>query len=295
MAKIAFLGLGVMGYPMAGHLKAAGHDVTVYNRSVAKAESWVAEHGGGHGGGDSGAMAATPKDAAKGAEFVFACVGADDDVRAMTIGADGAFQAMDQGAIFIDNTTASAEVARELYAKAKDMGLGFIDAPVSGGQAGAENGILTVMCGGDADMFGRAEPVIRAYGKTVTHIGGAGAGQQAKMVNQICIAGLVQGLSEALNFGQRAGLDMDAVLDTISGGAAQSWQMVNRGRTMVKDEFDFGFALDWMIKDLKICLAEAEANGADLKVTKDVLGYYQELSDQGFGRNDTSALIRRLR
>ena len=295
MAKIAFLGLGVMGYPMAGHLKAAGHDVTVYNRSVAKAESWVAEHGGGHGGGDSGAMAATPKDAAKGAEFVFACVGADDDVRAMTIGADGAFQAMDQGAIFIDNTTASAEVARELYAKAKDMGLGFIDAPVSGGQAGAENGILTVMCGGDADMFGRAEPVIRAYGKTVTHIGGAGAGQQAKMVNQICIAGLVQGLSEALNFGQRAGLDMDAVLDTISGGAAQSWQMVNRGRTMVKDEFDFGFALDWMIKDLNICLAEAEANGADLTVTKDVLGYYQELSDQGFGRNDTSALIRRLR
>ena len=295
MAKIAFLGLGVMGYPMAGHLKAAGHDVTVYNRSVAKAESWVAEHCGGHGGGDSGAMAATPKDAAKGAEFVFACVGADDDVRAMTIGADGAFQAMDQGAIFIDNTTASAEVARELYAKAKDMGLGFIDAPVSGGQAGAENGILTVMCGGDADMFGRAEPVIRAYGKTVTHIGGAGAGQQAKMVNQICIAGLVQGLSEALNFGQRAGLDMDAVLDTISGGAAQSWQMVNRGRTMVKDEFDFGFALDWMIKDLKICLAEAEANGADLTVTKDVLGYYQELSDQGFGRNDTSALIRRLR
>ncbi len=291
MAKIAFLGLGVMGYPMAGHLKAAGHDVTVYNRSIAKAETWVAEHGGG----DSGMMAPTPKDAAKDAEFVFACVGADDDVRAMTIGTDGAFQAMDQGAIFIDNTTASAEVARELYAKAKDMGLGFIDAPVSGGQAGAENGILTVMCGGDGDVFERAEPVIRAYGKTVTHIGGAGAGQQAKMVNQICIAGLVQGLSEALNFGQRAGLDMDAVLDTISGGAAQSWQMVNRGRTMVKDEFDFGFALDWMIKDLKICLAEAEANGADLTVTKDVLGYYQELSDQGFGRNDTSALIRRLR
>ena len=291
MAKIAFLGLGVMGYPMAGHLKAAGHEVTVYNRSKAKAESWVAEHDEG----DRGAMALTPKDAAKDAEFVFACVGADDDVRAMTIGADGAFQAMDQGAIFIDNTTASAEVARELYAKAKDMGLGFIDAPVSGGQAGAENGILTVMCGGDADVFGRAEPVIRAYGKTVTHIGGAGAGQQAKMVNQICIAGLVQGLSEALNFGQRAGLDMEAVLDTISGGAAQSWQMVNRGRTMVKDEFDFGFALDWMIKDLKICLAEAEANGADLTVTKDVLGYYQELSDQGFGRNDTSTLIRRLR
>ena len=291
MARIAFLGLGVMGYPMAGHLQAAGHDVTVYNRNIAKAESWVADHGRG----DSGAMAPTPSQAAKGAEFVFACVGADDDVREVTIGTDGAFQTMEKGAVFIDNTTASADVARELYAVAGDMGLGFIDAPVSGGQAGAENGILTVMCGGDADVFGRAEPIIRAYGKTVTHIGGAGAGQQAKMVNQICIAGLVQGLSEALNFGQRAGLDMDAVLDTISGGAAQSWQMVNRGRTMVKDEFDFGFALDWMIKDLKICLAEAASNGADLTVTKDVLGYYQELSDQGHGRNDTSALIRRLR
>jgi len=291
MAKIAFLGLGVMGYPMAGHLKAAGHEVTVYNRSVAKAEQWVAEHGGGQ----SDAMAATPQDAAKGAEFVFACVGADDDVRQVTIGEDGAFQSMEKGAIFIDNTTASADVARELYSAAKDRGLGFIDAPVSGGQAGAENGILTVMCGGDADAFQRAEPVIRAFGKIVTHIGGAGAGQQAKMVNQICIAGLVQGLSEALNFGQRAGLNMDAVLDTISGGAAQSWQMVNRGRTMVKDEFDFGFALDWMIKDLNICLAEAKANGADLTVTAEVLKYYKELSAQGFGRNDTSALIRRLR
>ena len=287
MAAIAFLGLGVMGYPMAGHLKAAGHDVTVYNRSTAKAEAWVAEHGG--------AMATTPRQAAAGAEFVFACVGADDDVRQMTIGEDGAFQAMDQGAVFIDNTTASADVARELYAKASAMGLGFIDAPVSGGQAGAENGILTVMCGGDADVFARAEPIIRAYGKTVTRIGGAGAGQQAKMVNQICIAGLVQGLSEALYFGQRAGLDMDAVLDTISGGAAQSWQMVNRGRTMVKDEFDFGFALDWMIKDLNICLAEAQHNGADLSVTEEVLRFYEELSAQGFGRNDTSALIRRLR
>ena len=291
MATIAFLGLGVMGYPMAGHLKAAGHEVTVYNRSVAKAEQWVAEHGGGQ----SDAMAATPQDAAKGAEFVFACVGADDDVRQVTIGEDGAFQSMEKGAIFIDNTTASADVARELYSTAKDSGLSFIDAPVSGGQAGAENGILTVMCGGDADAFKRAEPVIRAFGKIVTHIGGAGAGQQAKMVNQICIAGLVQGLSEALNFGQRAGLNMDAVLDTISGGAAQSWQMVNRGRTMVKDEFDFGFALDWMIKDLNICLAEAKANGADLTVSAEVLKYYKELSAQGFGRNDTSALIRRLR
>ena len=291
MATIAFLGLGVMGYPMAGHLKAAGHEVTVYNRSVAKAEQWVSEHGGGQ----SDAMAKTPQDAAKGAEFVFACVGADDDVRQVTIGEYGAFQSMEKGAIFIDNTTASADVARELYSAAKDRGLGFIDAPVSGGQAGAENGILTVMCGGDTDAFQRAEPVIRAFGKIVTHIGGAGAGQQAKMVNQICIAGLVQGLSEALNFGQRAGLNMDAVLDTISGGAAQSWQMVNRGRTMVKDEFDFGFALDWMIKDLNICLAEAEANGADLTVTANVLEYYKELSAQGFGRNDTSALIRRLR
>ena len=287
MAKLAFLGLGVMGYPMAGHLKAAGHDVTVYNRSTAKAEAWVAEHGG--------AMAPSPKAAAEGAEFVFACVGADDDLRQVTIGDDGAFQAMAEGAIFIDNTTASADVARDLYATAKAQGLGFIDAPVSGGQAGAENGILTVMCGGDTADFAKAEAVIRAYGKTVTHIGGAGAGRQAKMVNQICIAGLVQGLSEALNFGQRAGLDMEAVLDTISGGAAQSWQMVNRGRTMVKDEFDFGFALDWMIKDLKICLAEAEQNGADLTVTAKVLDYYEELSAQGFGRNDTSALIRRLR
>ena len=291
MATIAFLGLGVMGYPMAGHLKAAGHEVTVYNRSVAKAEQWVAEHGDGQ----SDAMAKTPQDAAKGAEFVLACVGADDDVRQVTIGEDGAFQSMEKGAIFIDNTTASADVARELYSAAKDRGLGFIDAPVSGGQAGAENGILTVMCGGDADAFQRAEPVIRAFGKIVTHIGGAGAGQQAKMVNQICIAGLVQGLSEALNFGQRAGLNMDAVLDTISGGAAQSWQMVNRGRTMVKDEFDFGFALDWMIKDLNICLAEAKANGADLTVTAEVLKYYKELSAQGFGRNDTSSLIRLLK
>ncbi|MCE2516747.1 MAG: NAD(P)-dependent oxidoreductase [Alphaproteobacteria bacterium] len=287
MATVAFIGLGVMGYPMAGDLQAGGHEVTVYNRTASKAEAWVKQHGGG--------MAATPKEAAEGAEFVFACVGADDDLRAVTSGPDGAFQSMEKGAIFIDNTTASADVARELNAMAQDQGLGFIDAPVSGGQAGAEGGILTVMCGGDGGDFARAEPVIRAYGKIVTLIGGAGAGQQAKMVNQICIAGLVQGLSEALNFGQRAGLDMDAVLDTISGGAAQSWQMVNRGKTMVKDEFDFGFALDWMIKDLGICLEEAQSNGAPLPVTAEVLGYYKELSEKGFGRNDTSALIRRLR
>lgn len=287
MATVAFIGLGVMGYPMAGHLQAAGHEVTVYNRTGAKAEAWASEHGG--------QVAPTPKDAAKGADFVFACVGADDDVRAVTTGEDGAFQSMEQGAIFIDNTTASADVARECHAAASAMGLGFIDAPVSGGQAGAEGGILTVMCGGDAADFAKAEPIIRAYGKMVNLIGGAGAGQQAKMVNQICIAGLVQGLSEAINFGQSSGLDMDAVLATISGGAAQSWQMVNRGHTMVKDEFDFGFALDWMIKDLGICVNEANTNGAALPVTEQVLGYYKELSKQGFGRNDTSALIRRLR
>jgi 3-hydroxyisobutyrate dehydrogenase len=287
MAKVAFIGLGVMGYPMAGHLQAAGHDVTVYNRTSAKADAWAEQHGGN--------SAPTPAGAAAGAEFVFACVGADKDLREVTMGADGAFAAMDKGSIFIDNTTASADIARELAAAASGLGLGFIDAPVSGGQAGAEGGILTVMCGGEAEMFARAEPVIRAYGRTVTHIGAAGAGQQAKMVNQICIAGLVQGLSEALDFGMRAGLDMDAVLDTISGGAAQSWQMVNRGRTMVAGEFDFGFALDWMIKDLGICLEEAGENGAALPVTRQVLDYYKELSAQGYGRNDTSALIRRLR
>ncbi len=286
MAKVAFLGLGVMGYPMAGHLKAKGHDVTVYNRTAAKAEAWVAEH--------DGAMGATPAEAAAGCDIVFACVGADDDLRAVTTGADGAFSVMGDGTIFVDNTTASAHVARELNAAAAVQGIGFIDAPVSGGQAGAENGILTVMCGGDADVFARAEPVIRAYGKTVTLIGGAGAGQQAKMVNQICIAGLVQGLSEALNFGKTAGLDMDAVLDTISGGAAQSWQMVNRGKTMVAGAFDFGFALDWMIKDLGICMDEAASNGAPLPITEQVLEFYKELSAQGDGRCDTSALIKRL-
>ena len=286
MAKLAFLGLGVMGYPMAGHLQAAGHDVTVYNRTMAKAEAWVAEHGG--------KMAATPREAAEGCDIVFSCVGADDDLRAVTTGTDGAFSAMQVGSIYVDNTTASAHVARELSSAAGELGIGFIDAPVSGGQAGAENGVLTVMCGGDAEVFARAEPVMRAYGKIVTLIGGAGAGQQAKMVNQICIAGLVQGLSEALNFGKTAGLDMDAVLDTISGGAAQSWQMVNRGKTMVAGEFDFGFALNWMIKDLNICMDEASQNGAPLPITEQVLEFYKELSDQGHGRNDTSALIRRL-
>ena len=286
MAKVAFLGLGVMGYPMAGHLKAKGHDVTVYNRTMTKAEAWVNEH--------KGNMATTPREAAEGCDIVFSCVGADDDLRAVTIGPDGAFDVMASGSIYVDNTTASAHVARELHEAASARGIGFIDAPVSGGQAGAENGILTVMCGGEAGVFEKAEPVIRAYGKTVTLIGGAGAGQQAKMVNQICIAGLVQGLSEALNFGKTAGLDMDAVLDTISGGAAQSWQMVNRGKTMVAGEFDFGFALDWMIKDLGICMDEAAQNGAPLPITEQVLDFYKELSAQGHGRNDTSALIRRL-
>ncbi|MGU9962469.1 MAG: NAD(P)-dependent oxidoreductase [Candidatus Puniceispirillales bacterium WSBS_2018_MAG_OTU23] len=287
MAKLAFLGLGVMGYPMAGHLKSVGHDVTVYNRTTAKADAWVAEHGG--------QATPTPSMAAKDAEFVFACVGGDDDLRAVTIGDDGAFQSMQPTAIFIDNTTASAQVARALNTIAKAAKLGFIDAPVSGGQAGAEGGTLTVMCGGDAADFARAQPIINAYSKTAVLIGHAGAGQQAKMVNQICIAGLVQGLSEALNFGQTAGLDMEKVLDTIAQGAAQSWQMSNRGNTMINDEFDFGFALDWMIKDLGICMDEAASNGAKLPITAEVFKFYKELSAQGFGRNDTSALIKRLR
>ena len=287
MAKTAFLGLGVMGYPMAGHLRAAGHDVTVYNRNTAKAEAWVAEHGG--------AMAATPREAAVGAEFVFSCVGADADLRAVTLGDDGAFAGMTSGAIFVDNTTTSADVAVELHAVAAAAGLGFVDAPVSGGQAGAEGGILTVMCGGDETTYAKAEPVIASFGKSVRRIGGPGAGQQAKMVNQICIGGLVQGLSEALNFGQRAGLDMEAVLASISGGAAMSWQMVNRGETMLADKFDFGFAVDWMIKDLGICLDEAQKTGAQLPVTEIVLEYYKEVAANGGNRWDTSSLITRLK
>ena len=287
MAKIAFLGLGVMGAPMAGHLASAGHEVTVYNRTTTKAEAWVAKHGG--------TFATTPAEAAKGAGFVFACVGDDADIRAVTTGADGAFSTMEAGAIFIDNTTASAAVARELAEAAHAAGLGFLDAPVSGGQAGAENGALTVMVGGEASHFDAAEPLMKAYGAKVTLMGPSGAGQLTKMVNQICIAGLVQGLSEALNFGQNAGLDMDKVLDVISGGAAQSWQMVNRGHTMVHDEFDFGFALDWMRKDLRIVFEEATANGSPLPVTAQVAQFYAMLSERGYGRNDTSALIRLLR
>lgn len=287
MAKVAFLGMGVMGAPMAGHLAKAGHDVTVYNRTTQKAADWAKAHGG--------AYAATPKEAAQGAEFIFACVGNDENIKAVTLGDEGAFAAMGKGSLFIDNTTASADVARHLADEAKARGFGFLDAPVSGGQAGAENGKLTVMVGGAQGDFERAAPLMACYGAKVTLMGASGAGQLTKMVNQICIAGLVQGLSEALNFGQKAGLDMDSVLDVISGGAAQSWQMVNRGHTMTKDEFDFGFALDWMRKDLAICFAEAERNGAKLPVTDIVSGFYDKLSAQGFGRNDTSALIRLLR
>lgn len=287
MARIAFLGLGVMGAPMAGHLAKAGHEVTVYNRTSTKAEAWVNSYGG--------AMAQTPAEAAQGADFVFACVGNDDDLRMVTLGQDGAFHTMSKGSLFIDNTTASADVARALYEEAKGRGFGFLDAPVSGGQAGAETGALTVMVGGDEADFAKAQDIMACYGAKVTLMGGSGAGQLCKMVNQICIAGLVQGLSEALNFGQKAGLDMTKALDVVSGGAAQSWQMVNRGHTMIADEFDFGFALDWMRKDLGICFAEAERTGASLPVTKIVSGFYDELSEKGFGRNDTSALIRRLR
>ena len=287
MAKVAFLGLGVMGYPMAGHIAAKGHVVTVYNRTASKAEAWVAEHGG--------AAAATPADAVADADFVFSCVGDDPDVLAVALGDGGAIAAMKPGAVYIDNSTVSADVARQLYEAGKAANLGVLDAPVSGGQAGAENAKLTVMVGGDQAVFDSALPVMECYGARVVRMGDAGKGQQAKMANQICIAGLVQGLSEALNFAIAADLDTDALLEAISGGAAQSWQMVNRGHTMVQNEFDFGFAVDWMRKDLRICVEEATRNGAPLPVTQIVAGYYDELSEMGHGRNDTSSLIRRLR
>ena len=287
MAKVAFLGLGVMGYPMAGHLTAKGHEVTVYNRTIAKAEKWVAQHGG--------RAAATPREAAAGQEIVFACVGNDDDLREVTIGPEGAFHAMEKGATFVDHTTASAEVARELAAAGQAAGFGFIDAPVSGGQAGAENGVLTVMCGGDAGVYAAVEQVIMSYARACRLLGPSGSGQLAKMVNQICIAGLVQGLSEAIAFGQKAGLDMEAVLDVISKGAAGSWQMENRGKTMVEDKFDFGFAVDWMRKDLDIVLAEARRNGASMPVTALVDQFYAEVQKMGGGRWDTSSLIARLK
>ena len=285
--RVAFLGLGVMGYPMAGHLAAAGHQVTVYNRSPAKAAQWVAEHG--H------ASAATPREAAAQADIVFACVGNDDDLRSVVLGADGALAGMRPGAVFVDHTTASAEVARELSAAAKALGLHFIDAPVSGGNLGAINGALTVMCGGDAAAFDAIKPVAMAFSKAVTLLGASGAGQLAKMVNQVAIAGLVQGLAEAIAFGEKAGLDMKAVLGVIGKGAAQSWQMDNRGPTMIADQFDFGFAVDWMRKDLGLVLDEAKRNGARLPVTALVDQFYADLQAQGGNRLDTSSLLRRLR
>ena len=287
MAKVAFLGLGVMGFPMAGHLAVkGGHEVTVYNRSAAKSKAWAEKFGG--------RSAATPKAAAEGQDFVMACVGNDDDLRAITIGADGAFAGMKSGAVFVDHTTASAEVARQLDAEATKRGFQFIDAPVSGGQAGAENGVLTVMCGGNEAAYKRAEPVIAAYARMCKLLGPAGSGQLTKMVNQICIAGLVEGLSEGIHFAKKAGLDVQAVIDTISKGAAQSWQMENRYKTMNEGKFDFGFAVEWMRKDLSICLAEARRNGASLPVTALVDNFYSEVEKMGGKRWDTSSLLARL-
>lgn len=287
MAKVAFLGLGVMGYPMAGHLQAAGHDVTVYNRTAAKAEKWVSQHGG--------QMATTPRGAAEGAEFVMACVGNDDDLRMVCTGEDGAFGGMAEGSVFVDHTTVSAKVTRELYAAAKARGISFVDAPISGGQAGAENGVLSIMCGGDQAAYDRAEPVMQVYAKICRRIGDSGAGQMTKMCNQIAIAGLVQGLSEALHFAEKAGLDGREVVEVISQGAAGSWQMSNRYETMLDDHFDHGFAVDWMRKDLGICLDTADETGASLPVTALVDQFYKDVQKMGGGRWDTSSLIKRLR
>lgn len=285
--RVAFIGLGVMGYPMAGHLARAGHQVTVYNRTGAKAADWVAEYGG--------AVAPTPREAASGAEFVFVCVGNDADLRAVVLGVDGALAGVAKGGVLVDHTTASADVARELAALAQGRGVAFVDAPVSGGQAGAVNGALTVMCGGESAPFEAMKPVAIAYARAITLLGSSGAGQLAKMVNQIAIAGLVQALSEAISFGERAGLDMNAVLGVIGKGAAQSWQMDNRGSTMVADKFDFGFAVNWMRKDLGLVLDEAKRNGARLPVTALVDQFYGDVQARGGGRWDTSSLIRRLR
>ena len=284
--KVAFLGLGVMGYPMAGHLARAGHAVTVYNRSPAKAAQWIGEY--------PGASAATPREAAQGADIAFACVGNDADLRSVVLGTDGAFAGMPKGAVFVDHTTASAEVARELSAAARTLGLEFIDAPVSGGNTGAVNGALTVMCGGDAQAFERIAPVVAAYSKAVTRLGDSGAGQLAKMVNQIAIAGLLQGLAEAIAFGRHAGLDMHTVLGVIGKGAAQSWQLDNRGPTMIDGQFDFGFAVEWMRKDLGLVLAEARRNGSRVPVTALVDQFYADLQADGGARLDTSSLIKRL-
>ncbi|WP_332774562.1 NAD(P)-dependent oxidoreductase [Polaromonas sp.] len=289
--KVAFLGLGVMGYPMAGHLALAGHRVTAYNRTASKSIAWCAEFPGA----GSSNHADTPRLAAQDADVVFCCVGNDDDLRSVTLGADGAFAGMKPGAVFVDHSTVSAHVARELYAVAKNLGLQFVDAPVSGGQAGAQNGALTVMCGGDAASFEAVKPVGMAFSKAFTLMGASGAGQLTKMVNQICIAGLVQGLSEAVAFGQKAGLDVRQVLDVIGKGAAQSWQLDNRGKTMLADQFDFGFAVDWMRKDLGLVLDEAKRNGARLPVTALVDQFYADIQAMGGQRWDTSSLIKRLR
>ena len=286
MVKAAFIGLGVMGYPMARHLKAKGHTVTVYNRTAAKAEKWTSENGG--------ATAATPRDAARGQDIVFSCVGNDDDLREITLGPDGAFEAMSPGAIFVDHTTASATVARQLSAAAAEAGFAFLDAPVSGGQAGAENGQLTVMVGGDQAAFATAEPVIMSFARACRLLGPPGSGQLAKMMNQIAIAGVVQGLAEAIHFGTAAGLDVAAVIDVISKGAAQSWQMENRHKTMIAGKYDFGFAVDWMRKDLGIVLAEARANGTTLPLTALVDQFYAEIQAMGGNRWDTSSLLARL-
>ena len=287
MANVAFLGLGVMGYPMAGHLAAKGHTVTVYNRTTAKADAWVAQHGG--------TVALSPGAAAEGADFVMACVGNDDDLRALCLGPDGAFSQMHAGAVFVDHTTVSAQVTRELSATAAAKAIGFVDAPVSGGQAGAENGALSIMCGGSAADYAKAEPIMAAYARICRRLGESGAGQLAKMMNQICIAGLMQGLSEALAFGQKAGLDGAAVVEVIAQGAAGSWQMANRHKTMLDGKFDFGFAVDWMRKDLGICLKTADEIGASLPVTALVDQFYKDVQQMGGGRNDTSSLIRRLK
>ena len=285
--KVSFIGLGVMGYPMAGYISKAGHNVTVYNRTKSKAQKWIKEY--------KGKMAGSPEEAAKDSDFVFTCVGNDNDLKEVAIGKKGIFNTIKKGSVYIDNTTASAKIAKELYENAKAHGFGFLDAPVSGGQAGAENGALTVMVGGDKDIFERAKPIIDCYSKKVKLLGSSGSGQLAKMVNQISIAGLVQGLSEAINFGLNAGLNMENVIEVISKGAAQSWQMDNRHKTMIDDKFEFGFAVDWMRKDLRIALDEAKKNNSPLPITKIVDGYYEEIQKMNGNRWDTSSLIRRLR
>ena len=287
MSKVSFIGLGVMGYPMAGYISKAGHDVTVYNRTKSKAEKWIKDF--------KGKIADTPKEAAKESEFIFSCVGNDNDLREVTLGANGLFHSAKKGAVYIDNTTASAEIARELYKEAKKKGFDFLDAPVSGGQAGAENGALTVMVGGDESSYKKAEPIIDCYSKKIKLLGPAGNGQLCKMVNQICIAGLVQGLSEAINFGLNAKLNMYDVIEVISKGAAQSWQMENRYKTMIEDKFDYGFAVDWMRKDLKIAMEEAKKNNSPLPITKIIDEFYGEVQKQGGNRWDTSSLIKRFR